>query len=116
MTNKRNFEIDFKLFKEIIHVIKSMAFSAENFSKYLEQKICKNSFCYVDIYEEPTSMFLRILTRYFDPDNIQEGIIPWWLYENVDKKIYEDDKVYDVNDIKDFFEYLKSEKEKLYPS
>lgn len=102
--------IDFKTFEHVIQVIKDHDNFNRNFSKFLEQNICTDSYCYVDIGRELQKTLIELLCDIFKiPKNVEHigNDIEWWLYEGADKKIYyKDGSVLDVNNIKDFYNYL----------
>lgn len=107
--------MNLQLFKEIVHVIKRHDNLNQEFSKFLEQKICTSSFCTVDYGNELTEMLIKTLCDEFnlmDEYNNKEypDLITWWLYEDVDKILYtkEPNQKIDVNDIEDFYNYLVS--------
>lgn len=112
--------IDFKTFSEIIHAIKRHDILVRDFSKFLEQKICTSSFCYVTFGDEIITCLINVLCREFNvqnDDDTNDNIFTWWLYENVDKKLfYRNGTILDINKIEDFYKYLdgiRAKKEKV---
>lgn len=115
----------FEEFEYIINKIKESDEKRRKISKFFEEELATSSFIYFTFGEELSSLLISILADYYScwwtPDGKREksykesftesNDISWWLYEDVDKVIYrKGDAEIDVNDIKDFFTYLESNK------
>lgn len=50
----------------------------------------------------------ELMSIFFDSHFTEEGcdMIYWWLYEDVKKIIYDEDKEINITDIEDFYDYL----------
>ena len=93
-------------FKKIIYIIKNQDKNIRNLYKLGVDII--NS----DIYEN----FNKITNILFESILTKEGVdlIDWWLYENVDKKIYDNEDsskiIADLNKIEDLYKYMENER------
>lgn len=90
-----------KTLKEIIELHK-------HFSNYID----KLSDLHIEIIDTPIwndfyELFDKMITSSFN--EVQADYIFWWLYEDVDKIIYMDDKEeVDVTELEDLYKYLES--------
>lgn len=106
--------MNYKLFKEIVHVIQRHENSNRKFSKFLEEKICTSSFCTVDYGQELIDMLIKVIEQEFNlqKDSVGYTDITWWLYESANKKIiyYSDGTQRDLTKLKDLYKYMKENK------
>ena len=102
--------IDFKTFEHVIKVIKDHDCFNRKFSEFLEQNICTESYCMATTGRELQNALIDLLCDIFKIPKKVEHIgndIEWWLYEDVEKKIYyQDGTEDDLTDIHDFYNYL----------
>lgn len=114
--------MEFKKFEKYINTIKQSEEKQRLLSKSIEQYLSSNSHCVVDICGDLTEVLTDILADYyncwFDNQTYLSNDISWWLYEKVEKKIYEEKngkKVkINVENIHSFWKYLeKSRKLKI---
>lgn len=90
-----------KTLKEIIELHK-------HFSNYID----KLSDLHIEIIDTPIwndfyELFDKMITSSFN--EVQADYIFWWLYEDVDKIIYMEDKEeVDVTELEDLYKYLES--------
>lgn len=99
--------MEFEKFKKIIDTIKEHLIWKDKFSNFLEENICTDSWCIVDVGDNLVNMLLEILKVEFKDS---DDWIEWWLYEDVEKVVYYTDKNEErersVEDIKDFYDFL----------
>ena len=107
--------MSYELFDETINCIKQFLVEQESVSDALEKHFCNNSFVCVTIGNDLLEQFIKVLCNAFGTP--YEGkhvydIISWWLYEDVEKTIYDQDgTTYDVSTTKGLYEYLTSIKD-----
>ena len=109
--------MEFDKFKNYIDVIKNTQEKQELLSKCIEQNLASNTYCIVDISGDVINALIQLLADYYNCNyEIQTHLdneISWWLYEDVEKIIYEKDKdgneiQIPVHDTYSFWKYLES--------
>jgi hypothetical protein len=110
--------MEFEKFKKHIERIRSTHKREEELSKCIEKNLATSTYCIVDLSSEVEASVVELLADYYDCHfEIQEHLdneISWWLYEDVEKKIYikgnGNEKEIDITNIKDFWRYLEDNK------
>ena len=109
--------MNLELFKEIINTIQKHEQWQDEVTDFLQKKICTGTYAFCTAGGDLVCMLLKILKEEF---NDIDDWITWWIYEDVEKIVtYSDDRpARNLEDIKDFFEFLlenKAENEKVSP-
>lgn len=82
----------------------------------VHQDLKKESFEKIEeLHIKDSELIIELLVAIFGCD--EKGVdgynwIEWWLYEDVEKKVYENEKTLDISKIKDFVQFLLEEKYK----
>lgn len=107
--------MNLELFKETINTIQKHEQWQDEVSDFLQKKFCtENLGIFCTAGEDLVNMLLKVLKEEFNDNN---DWITWWIYEDVEKIVtYSDGRpARNLEDIKDFFEFLlenKAENEK----
>jgi hypothetical protein len=92
-----------EMFCEAIDAIQKEREKSHNLGKALEEYLADS---WVIVKESPTfKMLLKMLKELMHDD---VDTIEWWLFEDVEKKIYFDDTFVDVTKKEDLYDYLVS--------
>lgn len=100
-------KIELQLFKEIIEQIKIHVLFQQKFSDFIFLEISPNfQKAGVEIGDNLIYTLLKILQQEFDPENREEDLFYWYIFEKTPKIIYEcDDSEINVEDVEDFYIY-----------
>lgn len=107
--------ISFEEFEKCMHAIEDHDDFCHRVSKFLEDEICKGSWCMVTAGEKLKQLIIKNLCKEFDIeyDNCRYGNeIEWWLYEDVNKIYYVGDTEVDVGTLRKFYDYLVEDKKR----
>ena len=122
--------MEFEEFKYLIEKVQESSKKRHEVSKFFESNLTTSSFVYFNFGEDLEAVIVNMLADYYKCWWTGDGTLPkdgtwysplsavyysnndieWWLYEDVDKKICYSDgrKSVDVEDIKDFYNYLEN--------
>jgi hypothetical protein len=84
------------------------AIKAESERKHqIANLLCKDSYAIITIGQDLELLVEQYLTELFGCDDQYGGLISWWLWEDVEKVIYDGEKKIPVETAEALFDYLK---------
>lgn len=96
--------MNLELFKKTINTIKEHKKWQDDVTDFLEEKICTDTWAFCNVGENLINLLIEILEKEFD--DIGKWI-DWWLFEDVEKIVYYQDKQNrNVEKIEDFYQFL----------
>ena len=96
--------MNLELFTKTINTIKEHRKWQDDVTDFLEEKICTDTWAFCNVGENLIDLLIEILEKEFN--DIDEWI-SWWLFEDVEKIIYYQDKQSrNVEKIEDFYQFL----------
>lgn len=111
--------ISYEMFNKTIKEIQKYNKNTQKLSDAFEKYLMENSWCIISIGDNLADQSLKLLAEFFKQYtelNVYE-VITWWLYEDVEKVIYQKngeatDKI-DVSTTKKLYDFLCSYKDKI---
>ena len=96
--------MNLELFTKTINTIKEHRKWQDDVTDFLEEKICTDTWAFCTVGEKLIDLLVEILEKEF---NDIGKWIDWWLFEDVEKIVYYQDKQNrNVEKIEDFYQFL----------
>lgn len=96
--------MNLELFTKTINTIKEHRKWQDDVTDFLEEKICTDTWAFCTVGEKLIDLLIEILEKEF---NDIGKWIDWWLFEDVEKIVYYQDKQNrNVEKIEDFYQFL----------
>ena len=108
--------ISYEMFNKTIKEIQKYNKNTQKLSDAFEKYLMENSWCIVNIGDNLADQSLKLLAEFFKQYTELDvyELITWWLYEDVEKTIYDQDgTTYDVSTTKGLYDFLCSYKDKI---
>lgn len=100
--------MNLELFEKTINAIQEHRKWQDEVTDFLEAKICTDTWAFCTVGENLISLLVEILEKEF---NDIGKWIDWWLFEDVEKVVYYQDKQNrNVEKIEDFYQFLLDNK------